>query len=517
MCTVEIIGAIDRQSHYNQSYILGLLESDFQALAVGTDFVGRPGTQIYVNSSDVLKIRSELAFTASEARIWLAKTLTNERHLAVHHPQKTWLLLTDGQGEVWVANICPRLYPLNIALKSDGDLLKNLDLLTALFAIYFALAKKSGIKLDEGLSNFAVDAEGRVYYLDDEYYGWDDFAAFSLMLSAYLRSFEWMDEAFIQALADRLKDVLLNVFADTQGQFAIAGHLQSVFMPNAHKEQVLKTLVKALQQVPDTKKAPPEMIVAAKKSVNRPVTGRFIALLGDIHGNYPALSRIMGYLNEQQITEGIVLGDTVGYGPYPKECIEALQDSGFQALMGNHDYGVATGDTDKGFSKDAKRVVDWTITELSPEHRAWLNALPPFIKQDNWYAVHGAPIDADYFYAYVYVMTYQDNLDYMQENGMALCFHGHSHMPGVFARQKYNDIQDTGKLVNLSNFQQALVSPGAVGQPRNGSLDAQFAIYDREQKTVKFMALPYDYESLIAKMRENHFPESLILRLLKGR
>lgn len=523
MQTVEIIGAVDGQPHYATPYIVELLATDLQALALGTDFVGRPGTLIYTNEADVVKVRADFDFTADKAREWMQETLQTEQVMGVHHPYKTWLLIIGKDNKAQVASICPRLEPLHIALKSATKRQRNLALLTAVFKLYLVLAKNTGKKLDEGLSNFAVSADGQVYYLDDEYYPWDDFVAFSIMLGVFIRGFIWFDEPFIDDLAHNLTGVLRDVFQDIDCQYVIASHLQPLFMPNEEKERLLKRLVKSLMQPPATGPVTPSPFpsaitgaVTVPVKAAKPATGRFFALLADIHGNSAALERVLDYLKSEHIHEGIVLGDIVGYGPDPKACIERLQDSPFLIIKGNHDHGVATGETSWGFSRDAKAVAEWTINELSADHRRWLNELPAFIKQDNWYAVHGAPMDENYFYAYVYLMTYQDNLDYMQQNNMTLCFHGHSHLPGVYGRVKNQDVNETGDVINLSIYQQALVCPGSVGQPRNGCPDTQFAIYDKARQQVSFIRLPYDNLAVIAQMRRHFLPEALSLRLLKG-
>jgi predicted phosphodiesterase len=96
----------------------------------------------------------------------------------------------------------------------------------------------------------------------------------------------------------------------------------------------------------------------------------------------------------------------------------------------------------------------------------------------------------------------------MQDNLMRLCFHGHSHMPGIFARDKRGiDHCLDGQKLSLSLYNQLLVCPGSIGQPRNGCTDSQFAIYDSEQQEVAFLTLPYDNQSLVRKMQEHDFPE----------
>jgi predicted phosphodiesterase len=127
-------------------------------------------------------------------------------------------------------------------------------------------------------------------------------------------------------------------------------------------------------------------------------------------------------------------------------------------------------------------------------------------------------MDPAFFYGYVYEMTYEDNLAYMQDNNIRLCFHGHSHMPGMFARNKSHlDQYISETKVSLNAYKQMLICPGSIGQPRNGCPDSQFAIYDSEQQEVTFMTLPYNIEPTIQKMRDHDFPEILWKRLLEGK
>lgn len=523
MLDIEIVGAIDQQQHYSVAYINNLLLFDSESLTLGTDFVGRPGTRIHANEDDVVKIRTDLKFKKAQARSWIKKTLEKEQMLAVHHPHKTWMLITKPGTGVLIASICPRLMPLHIVLKpapdSEADRLSKLELLKAVFKMYLTLAATTGHKLDEGLSNFAMSAEGSVYYLDDEYYGWDKFVSFSVMLGVYIRMFEWLDSAFITDLGAILIDLLNDIFQDSHCQAMIARQLQSLFMPTEQKEQLVVILINALTQASTAAplhSANSAIIYSRSNKARTPE--RFFALIADIHANYSALDCVLAYLKEHNINQGIVLGDIVGYGPEPKECIERLQDSDFQIIKGNHDHAVAVNNTDTGFSANAKTVINWTVEQLSAEHRDWLKYLPAIEENQEWLAVHGAPMDPAFFYGYVYVMTYQDNLDYMQNKNISLCFHGHSHMPGAFARNKRNQDQHLAdKKIALTSYNQALVCPGSVGQPRNDCTDTQFAVYDRELQEVTFLTLPYDTGPVVKKMREHQFPEVLCNRLLVGK
>jgi predicted phosphodiesterase len=519
--TLELVGAIDGRDYYQNSDIETLLSAGSRNLAVGTAFTGRPCTRIYASGEQVVKIRAELDLSLDKARLWAENMLQQERQLAVHHPHKTWFIIDNpGEARVWVGNICPRLTPLHIALKQPPEnrleRQKYLALLMTMFEQYLTLAKNSGHKLDEGLSNFAVDGQDAVYYLDDEYYGWDNFVAFSVMLGVFIRNFDWLSHAFMTRLSRQLGGLLDEIFADPHCRIIVCTQLQSLFMPAGHKEQLLKRLLNGLSRPSVAAAVHP----ANKKNLNARKNNhnRYYAVMADIHGNDAALACVLDFYRERNISQGIVLGDIVGYGPEPQLCIERLQVSSFEIIKGNHDHAAATGNTERGFSGNAKTVIDWTIGQLTPEHRHWLNSLPAFSHNRHWLAVHGAPVDPAFFYGYVYPLTAEENLDYLQQKNIALCLHGHSHMPGIFARDaRRRDHHFTETTADLNNYPYVLACPGSVGQPRNGTPKAQCAVYDREKRVIEFISLAYSLDSTIEKMQRHGLPETLWQRLLLGK
>ncbi len=513
MATIEIIGSIDTQQHYTSANITELLMTDKKDLHVGDDFTGRPETLIYANESDVVKIRAELQLSNEKASLWAADILNKEREIIVHHPYKTWFISRDSTTtKILVGSICPRLRPLHIELKetpaSALEQERYLTILQSVFSQYFLLAKTTGFKLDEGLSNFAVDDTDTVYYLDDEYYPWDEFITFAVMIGVFIRSFTWLDPVFIKKLTESLVQIIDDVFQDPHCRIVISAQLQSLFMPSYQKQQVLTEMINGLSKTPISGSNK-----ARKKKVKK-INNRYLAIMADIHANEPALDCVLAYYKEHNIEQGIVLGDIVGYGPDPRVCIEKLQESPFEIIKGNHDHAVAIANTDKGFSSNAKSVINWTIEQLDEEHREWLKYLPSFAQQDAWFAVHGAPIDPAFFYGYVYMMTSKDNLDYLQEKSIPICFHGHSHMPGVYARDKHNsDCHLIEIQVKLTKYQNMLICPGSVGQPRNGNVGAQCAVYDQEKQTIDFISLPYFIDPVIERMKQHGLPDPLWQRL----
>ena len=523
MITVELLGSIDEQQHYNVDDVIKIFQNDRKSLALSSEFVGRPATHIHADNHHVIKIRSELELSAERAKIWTLNVLETEKKMGVHHPHKTWFVLTPSEDSatILIGSICPRLQPLHITLKNkpetEQERQRYLTLLKSLLTLYLSLAKQQGHKLDEGLSNFAVDDNDVVFYLDDEYYFWDNFVALSVMIGVYIRSLTWIDSQFTHALGKQLVELLNEIFQDSHCQTIITEQLQAVFMPNEQKQGVLRTLIDTLNNRPVNTAETSAASIPAPVKTNF-FSERYLAIFADIHANSPALNAVLNFYQQQNITQGIILGDIVGYGPDPKECIERLQNTDFTLIKGNHDHGAATNNTSRGFSNNAKAVIDWTVQQLSADEKIWLNNLPSIIKQPEWMAVHGSPIDPAFFYGYVYIMTAKDNLNYLQQHNMPICFHGHSHTPGIYARDKLGIEKNiiNQEKVALNAYPHALICPGSVGQPRNKNPDAQCAIYDTELNEIHFMTVPYDIEAVVQRMQQFGFPNQLWERLPKG-
>ncbi|MBV0932597.1 metallophosphoesterase family protein [Marinobacterium weihaiense] len=572
---LKIVGALGERLHFGPEQIRATILQGMEVLSINSDFMGRPATNIYANDVQVVKIRRELKLTARQAQPWLTSVMAKERELGVYHPAKTWFYIyaeRDGveleNEEVLIGNITPRLQPLHKVLEAaPSDVAATArarSLLDHMFGLYLRTAHQFGVKLDEGLSNFAIDAQDRLYYVDDEFYGWDKFISFAMMLGVLIRKLNWLERDFARALAYDLGQQLDSIFGDLNYRASVAYQLRSAFMPAGKKRDLANLISSALteaEQEPVAPAVPPAAMsssdeanvapapvqpaavnltpapapaaavvpVAAAPAVAPPIPAVETpstpdgdatapwAILADVHANLPALEAVLAWLQREGIERGIVLGDLVGYGPDAAEVIERLRGSGLQIIKGNHDHAVALGSFQRGLSKNARHVAQWTHEQLSEEQREWLKRLPPVLDTEHWMAVHGAPLDPEFFYGYVYEMTYRDNLDKLAALGRKLCLHGHSHMPGVYGRDaKGQDRHWVEPRVSLQAFSHALVCPGSVGQPRNGTPHTQFAVYDPINEEVRFESLEYDFEPVVERMKANHFPADLYMRMPKG-
>lgn len=509
---VTLIGAVGGVATYNEQSIVRLLSTQQTLMVHGDTFTGKPGTKIYSDSDNVLKIHSEMRLDQRAALRWATQALAKEVGYQVYHPQKTWFVAenhdSDTLAPVLVGNVCPRLQPLHeVFAGAEIDISMRLEYFQQLFHHYFRLAATSGIRLDEGLSNFGITATGALYYLDDDVYMWDRYMSCAHMLGVYFRSLSWLTPEFATELGHIVQQQILRHFGDAQYLTVLSEQLKSIFMPNERLLQILENFIRALP----LKQQRNNRVNASKD--------RYLALLGDVHANLPALEAVLTYLDGENIHHALVLGDSVGYGPHPGECITRLVKTDFLILKGNHDHALATNNFKVGFSKSAAWVLAWSVPKVDTVQCEWLADLPPVIHAENWMAVHGSPLDPTFFNAYVYEMTYHDNLDVLQHKQIPVCFHGHTHQPGVYGRRGASRILDgfySGKEVSLTSFSHALVCPGSVGQPRNGQIGAQFAIYDQIERKVYYHNLPYNVDATVQEMQTQGFPESLI-KMLTGR
>lgn len=239
--------------------------------------------------------------------------------------------------------------------------------------------------------------------------------------------------------------------------------------------------------------------------------------MADIHANLPALQAVLREMEQLGVRQALVLGDIVGYGPHPRECIATIRDRGFPVIKGNHDHAVAEGQFAKGFSAHARRVAEWTRERLDAEDLRWLAELPPYLQHHNWLAVHGAPQDRQFFSAYVYHMTYESDLDDLADRQIPICFHGHSHVAGVYFRKRGLDGLSKDRRQSLQEYSHCLVCPGSVGQPRdNSGAAACFALYQAHERQLTFYRIAYDVDATANDMLANDFPPILAHRLREG-
>lgn len=239
-----------------------------------------------------------------------------------------------------------------------------------------------------------------------------------------------------------------------------------------------------------------------------------VLVMSDIHSNRTALEAVL----EAAGPVGAIwcLGDVIGYGPDPNDCISIIRDlPNLICLRGNHDSAVI-GLTEKGkFNLSAQVVLEWTADQLNPVHRQYLQSLSPQAEVDQVTLVHASPRDPVWEYI-MDVYTATANFEYFST---PYCFVGHSHLPVLYyvkGRKELANVTfvypgDTTKLPENS-----IVNPGSVGQPRDHDPRAAFTIYDTEEHTWTQHRVPYDIAEVQARMTQAGLPIEYIQRLDLG-
>jgi len=492
----------------NEEAIARLLQAKATTLSHHGEFTGKPETRIFADESLVLKINTSRIFpTAGIAEKWCRLQIGKELDYNLYHPDRTWCILQ--MNDRWrTANVTPRLNPLHLV---DFSLLQKSEcvaLLGEVLTCYLGFACRFNLRLDEGLSNFAMSGN-QIVYLDDDIYGWDNFSSFSAMLANWLRKSTALslDVESWRQLGVLLKP-LLNHYSSEADDMVCAGVEDQIV---GRYEPMKQAFIYALR--------PQYAPALGKLADTRFAADEPIGLLSDIHANLPAFEAVLAALDERGIHQYLMLGDVVGYGPNPKACIELIRQRNIYCLRGNHDHYVAhKGDVRVAMGMMARRMADWTIGQLDDTDKAWLGDLPVRYLALNWMAVHGAPVDKSFFNAYVYEMTSERNLDYLATSDIPICLHGHSHIQGVYALAggRYLPFHCT-ELVDLNALDAALICPGSIGQARGGVAISQAAIFYPDSFSIEMLSLNYDCGPLIADMRQHGFPAELIARIQDGR
>ncbi len=241
-----------------------------------------------------------------------------------------------------------------------------------------------------------------------------------------------------------------------------------------------------------------------------------IALVSDIHSNLVALEAVLEAMPPYD--ELWCLGDTIGYGPRPNECLAYMRDRATHVLTGNHDLASLGEISLANFNSLARDANLWNNKQLEPELRAYLsNRLARLDVEPEATLAHASPRDP----IWEYILdsdTAFDNLSYFTAQ---VCLVGHSHVPLIYAYAgKHQDEfghAPGGRMLTLQAGTRYIINPGSVGQPRDGDPRAAYAIWDTEQGTVSFERVLYDIKTTQQQMREAKLPELLAERLEYGR
>jgi len=238
-------------------------------------------------------------------------------------------------------------------------------------------------------------------------------------------------------------------------------------------------------------------------------------VISDIHGNLEAFRAVLDDLDGETVDDYLFVGDLIGYGADPKECIKILRDLDPVIMVtGNHEWGLLGKTEASYFNELAQRAVLWTKKLLNDDEIRYLESFPLTHEDEKMTLVHGTLNSPEEFY---YVFDTEDAYVTMNLMKNCLCFIGHSHVPGIFISDdsKITCLEDMD--TRIDNQRKYLVNVGSVGQPRDGDYRASYAVYDDEELTIKIKRVDYDVQKAQEKILKAGLPPKLAYRLSEGR
>lgn len=250
------------------------------------------------------------------------------------------------------------------------------------------------------------------------------------------------------------------------------------------------------------------------------MNGSACAIISDIHGNLEALEAVLADIADQNVRQVICLGDIVGYGPNPCECVD--QSARFDVcLLGNHDNGALF--DPGGFSSGAERAIFWTRRMIengdsTASKRRWtfLAGLPRTVRKGSTLFVHGSPRNPLCEYVFPEDASNTNKMSRIFGLIEHVCFHGHTHVPGVFTQSgKFHAPRELNGKYTIGQ-EKVIINVGSVGQPRDNDPRSCYVIADGNDVTFRRVVYPWDRtrEKILAIDELDNF---LGDRLLEGR
>ena len=230
-----------------------------------------------------------------------------------------------------------------------------------------------------------------------------------------------------------------------------------------------------------------------------------IAILSDIHANLDALEAVLKDIETRGgVTEIYSVGDVVGYGPDPEQCVQKVKELCKGAVMGNHDHGLLGLSSMETSNPIAKESIQWSQDKVSEEAREIIRSWPMVFDTDNGIKiVHANPVSPekwDYVLSVKHMELTFKNLD----EGTRICVVGHSHIPFITELEgdtgRMSPYGGAGGKVFMKDNSRYLVNAGSVGQPRDQKPLAGYALID--EQSIEIVRVEYDVNALADRMVE---------------
>ena len=230
-----------------------------------------------------------------------------------------------------------------------------------------------------------------------------------------------------------------------------------------------------------------------------------IAVISDIHSNLQALESTLDYVHSLHVDALYCLGDIVGYGGNPNECVELVRREAIFVVRGNHDQATYDPSMLDSFSKAGRSSAEWTREMLSMENREYLASLPLRLEVGRCTLAHSSPSNPE---RWEYVVTLDIAERQFEQFTTPICFIGHTHFPMVCGE----DLET----FDFKQGQRFLINVGSVGQPRDHNPQLGFGFLDTTTWEYRNIRLDYDAEKAARAIKAAGLPRFFAKRLLQG-
>jgi diadenosine tetraphosphatase ApaH/serine/threonine PP2A family protein phosphatase len=234
-----------------------------------------------------------------------------------------------------------------------------------------------------------------------------------------------------------------------------------------------------------------------------------LRVISDIHANLQALEAVLEDPPGREADRTVCLGDVVGYGARPSECISAVRRVCSTVVRGNHDSGAAGLLEREFFNEAGRKALGWTEDVLAPDETGWLGGLPLTAGVEDLFLCHSYPHAPD---TWAYVLYSHMVLASCRDHPGEVCLIGHTHLPLAWNEYGEPTEADSGSLDDV-----CLINAGSVGQPRDGDARAAYLLVDTDRRTWSHRRVRYSVSDAAADIRDAGLPRVLWARLSRGR
>ena len=237
-------------------------------------------------------------------------------------------------------------------------------------------------------------------------------------------------------------------------------------------------------------------------------------LFSDVHSNLEALEVLLVKITQEKPDKVIFLGDAVGYGADPSECLYAIAESADLILLGNHDAAAAGIISPVYFNPIAQIAILWTQSKLSKEEKRYLKNLPLILRFSELCLVHSSPYKPQ---DWNYILSLEDAVRNFPYFSSPLCFIGHSHRPGMWISDQSGKfwLAQENELKVEENYKY-IINVGSVGQPRDRNSMGAYCIYDDQKQIIQINRFTYNIQKAQKKILQAGLPQFLAERLSTG-